>query len=133
MFAITARGRSSPSSDASAAEKARRSCPSQAATAHPNARPTLNKTQWSGGLPRNVWIGYKYVVYDLPNGNVKAELYLDQTDGQNGGTWVKINELEDNGANFGTGGVPCQSGMNPAMRLLGTGSRPGSESGKPNM
>src|SRR6185369_12439018 len=69
-------------------------------TSHPNSVPVQNKTIWPNGLPHNQWIGYKLVVYDLPNGNVKLENYMDLTDGANGGTWVKVNELEDNGGNF---------------------------------
>ena len=38
VFAITARGHSSPSRAASVSANARRSCPSQLATDHPNAR-----------------------------------------------------------------------------------------------
>ena len=101
-------------------------------TKHPTSIARSNKAIWST-MPYNTWIGYKLVVYDLPNGNVKFEHYMDLTDGANGGTWNKVNELEDNGSNHGVGGTPCAAGMDPAIRLTASNTRPGSETGRPNI
>jgi len=92
-----------------------------------------NKTYWLVGMPKNVWIGYKFVVYDMADGNVKLETYIDNTDGYNGGNWTKINEFTDNGSNFGVGNDACNVGIDPALRLTLSDIRNGSETGKPNL
>jgi hypothetical protein len=102
-------------------------------TSHPDSTAIMSKTQWPDGLPKNVWLGYKLAVYDLPSGNVKLELYLDEADGAGGGDWQLLQQLEDDGTNFGSGGTPCESGIDPAARLTNAPTRAGSESGKPNI
>ena len=102
-------------------------------TSHPNSTPIASKSLFSGGLPYNKWIGYKYVVYDLTDGNVKVELWLDETDGKDGGDWKKVNEFIDTGKNFGVSGKACKAGIDPALKLTNSNSRSGSESGKPNV
>jgi hypothetical protein len=103
-------------------------------TSHPSSSTVLNKSVagWSNNI-FNTWIGYKYIVYDLPNGSVKLESYIDTTDGLNGGNWVKVNELIDTGSNFGVSGVACKSGIDPALKLTNASTRDGSETGKPNI
>ncbi len=65
---------------------------------HPTYTSQVTKSLWGGRpLPRNKWVGIKVITYDLPGGQVKQELWLDLTDGQNGGTWKKVHEHLDAG------------------------------------
>ena len=99
-------------------------------TAHPQNDTTGNVTIWPDGMPRNVWIGYKYLVYDEPDG-VHLELWVDRTDGDSGGDWHLVDSAVDDGNLFGE--EPCAAGVNPRMKLTNSPSRKGSESGKPNV
>jgi hypothetical protein len=89
---------------------------------------------WPAGMPKNQWLGYKFVVRDCDAGkNVKLELYLDLTDGADGGTWLKVNEFTDTGNNFGPRSTPCREGIDPALALTAANTRAGSETGQPNL
>ncbi len=49
------------------------------------------------GIPPAEWIGFKFIVKTLNEGSVLLELYLDLTDGKNGGEWKKVLEYKDKG------------------------------------
>jgi hypothetical protein len=51
------------------------------------------------------WIGMKFVVYDLTNGDVKLELWIDEGDMTN--NWRKVTELVDRGNLAVVGGDDC--------------------------
>jgi hypothetical protein len=58
------------------------------------------QTVWppDGELPFDRWIGWKFVIYNLPSGNaVRLEAYRDLTEGEGGGDWVLMNQTVDDG------------------------------------
>lgn len=99
-------------------------------TRHPENDTVSERTLWKRGMPKNVWIGYKFVVYDEDDG-VHLELYRDMTQGFAGGQWKLVNSFVDSGNDFGE--VPCNNEVSPMMKLTNSESREGSESGLPNI
>ena len=65
----------------------------------------------------NEWIGMKFVVYDLPNGDVKLELWIDEGDMTN--NWRKVTELVDDG-DIHVEGEDCGT---PSNRVIEEGTR----------
>lgn len=96
-------------------------------TSHPKNRAVNSRIIWKNGMPFKRWIGYKFLVYDLPNGNVKLETWIDDA----GTKWRKVNEKIDDGRSWGR--VSCAEGVDPKMVLSSSPHRKGSESGKPNL
>lgn len=83
-----------------------------------------NMAVWNtpdGTLPRNVWIGVKFIVKTNPDAIlVKLELYRDLTDGHNGGTWKKVAEYTDKGdwSQTGSGADVMKVCGYPASKIL---------------
>ena len=102
-------------------------------TNHPESEPRARQLQWQHGLPFAQWLGYKHVVYDLPDGRVRQELWLDERDGDAGGHFRLLNAHEDHGAGFGSSTASCRPGIASDLPLRAGPDRPGSESGKPNI
>lgn len=102
-------------------------------TAHPRSVPTARRPRWRGGMPFGRWIGYKHLVYDIEPGRVRQELWSDESEGAAGGHWQLLNAYEDDGTRFGAQGPACRPGVSPALALSAAATRPGSESGKPNI
>jgi hypothetical protein len=74
--------------------------------------------QFPNGMPKNVWIGYKFVVRNMNSVKyVKLEIYRDMTDGLGGGFWEKVTEFTDTGSNFGVGSAAAGPGIDPAQAL----------------
>jgi hypothetical protein len=89
--------------------------------------------QWSDGLPLGIWIGYKHVVVDLPDGRVRQELWIDERGGEGGGEWRLLNSFEDDGKSFGEAAKACDAATPSTLPLSRAVARAGSESGKPNI
>ncbi|TPV94757.1 MAG: hypothetical protein B7733_13580 [Myxococcales bacterium FL481] len=99
----------------------------------PQCDPAEIASDWSLGMPYDAWFGAKYVVYDRPDGQVHLELWLDESEGVDGGHWVQVAVYDDDGREFGVGSTPCGPGIDPAMPLTNAATRVGSESGRPNI
>ncbi|MES2310537.1 MAG: Ig-like domain-containing protein [Verrucomicrobiota bacterium] len=85
-------------------------------------------------FPKNQWVGVKYIIRNMQSGTqVKLQVYLDLTNGLNGGTWQLIHEFVDTGSNLGVRYVPCYPGVDPAMVLTRAKSVVNSESLKPHV
>lgn len=52
----------------------------------------------NGEIPKDKWIGYKFIVRTIEStGDVKLELYMDTTNGIEGGEWEQVLEFIDDG------------------------------------
>jgi hypothetical protein len=76
---------------------------------HPTSHDVTIKTGVT--FNKNTWLGMKFVVRNMSNGNVRLESYLDTTDGANGGTWTKMFDFTD--TNGAWSGLPVYNGKTP--------------------
>ncbi len=72
-----------------------------------------------GELPFDRWIGWKYVIYNLPDGaSVKLESYRDMTEGADGGSWELVNETTDAGGWYAQTSCDEQAPVNGESDLI---------------
>ena len=63
------------------------------------------------GSIMNKWVGFKGIIYNLPNGSVKLESYIDKDDNNQ---WMEVAELLDRG-NWGNDMIHCSANTNGAV------------------
>jgi uncharacterized protein YxeA len=80
---------------------------------------TLPPTKSGIGSIMNKWVGFKGIVYNLPNGNVKLESYVDKDANNN---WQKVEELVDSG-NWGNDMTHCGANK-PGAQITWTSPMP---------
>jgi hypothetical protein len=68
------------------------------------------------GSIMNKWVGFKGIVYNLPNGSVKLESYIDKDDNNQ---WMEVAELLDSG-NWGNDMIHCSAKTNGAVISWGS-------------
>jgi len=71
--------------------------------------------KYSDILPSDEWIGVKSICFDVPNGNVRIELWLDEVSKGsvqlfNKNNWKLIDWFDDDGSNFGDANFYGMSG-----------------------
>ena len=76
----------------------------------------LSPTKSGIGSIIGKWVGFKAVVYNLPNGNVKLESYVDKDANNN---WQKVQELVDSG-NWGNDMTHCNANKPGAQITWGS-------------
>lgn len=64
----------------------------------PSESNVMNWGTSDGSMPKNMWIGLKYIVRTNADKSVTLAMYIDLTDGKNGGTWKKVAEYTDEGS-----------------------------------
>ena len=74
-----------------------------------------------GNLPVDAWIGLKYTVRTVESsGDIKFELYMDTSNGLQGGSWNKVNEFTEDG-NWGGPKVFSEPGTSIFIKNDGLG------------
>lgn len=74
------------------------------AQSHFTSIPSYSRISDIQRFPLLRWIGMKFVVRTITSSdNVRLEAYRDITNGQNGGDWVKLADIEDTGVDMAWG------------------------------
>lgn len=92
---------------------------------------------WPSGFPTGRPVGVKVVLRNVLDTRgepraVRLALYVDMTDGTNGGSWTRVTDYTDEGE-FGRGHTPCAQGVDPALVHVRSRLLESSETGRPEL
>eukprot|EP00521_Asterionellopsis_glacialis_P006029 CAMPEP_0195281954 /NCGR_PEP_ID=MMETSP0707-20130614/1047_1 /TAXON_ID=33640 /ORGANISM="Asterionellopsis glacialis, Strain CCMP134" /LENGTH=868 /DNA_ID=CAMNT_0040340893 /DNA_START=141 /DNA_END=2744 /DNA_ORIENTATION=- len=83
---------------------------------------SIRKNFFNGGIPYDTWIGMKFIIYTVPEtSDVQLELWLDQTNGTNGGEWILVHQYLDKEGSWPANDVVPEicTNVTDAMPILG--------------
>lgn len=88
-----------------------------------SASKRTSKVPWGSTVQKSVWIGIKFIVRTLASDDVELEMWIDMTDGVDGGKWSKIWSFTDSGTNWrSTKRVPPECSFGDEAKILRPGN-----------